>query len=95
MIHEALTWTTAVLENLFFSGLFVGWANIEPILVKEGYFRESCFNASTPNNVTMVTKAAYYCESQQKKLSLVFALTSSIGLLCTLLVGPALDFFGT
>ena len=95
MIHEALTWTTAVLENLFFSGLFVGWANIEPILVKEGYFRESCFNASTPNNVTMVTKAAYYCESQQKKLSLVFALTSSIRLLCTLLVGPALDFFGT
>ena len=95
MIQKALTWITAVLENLFFAGIIFGWANIEPVLVKEGYFSEGCVNASTTKNVTIVTKVAFDCKFQQKQLSLVFTLSTSTGLLCTLLVGPALDFFGT
>ena len=94
MIQKVLTWVTAVLENLFFAGIIFGWANIEPVLVKEGYFSEGCVNASIPNNVTMVTKGATDCEFQQKQLSLVFTIATSCGLLFNIAVGSALDYLG-
>ena len=94
MIQKALSWITAVLENLFFAGIIFGWANIEPVLVKEGYFSEGCVNASTLNNVTMVTKGASDCEFQQKQLSPVFTIATSCGLLFNVVVGSALDYLG-
>ena len=89
-----MTWITAVLENLFFAGVIFGWANIEPVLVKEGFFSEGCVNASTPNNVTMVTKKFMKCDYQEEIFSLVFVLATSFGLLFNAIVGPALDYLG-
>ena len=94
MIQNCLTWITAVLENLFFAGIICRWANIEPMLQKEGYFSEGCSNVSVPINVTMVTKEAFECESQQKQFSLVFSLATSCGLLFNVVVGSALDYLG-
>ena len=87
MIQNCLTWITAVLENLFFAGIIFGWANIEPVLQKEGFFSEGC-------NVSMVTKGVSECEFQQKQFSLVFTLATSCGLLFNVVVGSALDYLG-
>ena len=94
MIQKSLTWITAILENMFFAGIIFGWANIEPVLQKEGYFSEGCSNVSVPNNVTMITEEVIECKSQEEKLSLVFSLATSGGLLFNIIVGPAMDYLG-
>ena len=88
MIQKYLTWLTAVIENLFFAGIIFGWANLQPVLVKEGYFGEGCANFSILGNGSEI------CESQHKELSLVFTLGTSCGLFSTILVGSALDYLG-
>ena len=90
MLQKKLTWITSILENLFFSGIFFGWANLSQILTNEDFF--TC-NNSTIGNDTNETEVA--CKAQQDdNLSLVFTLTSSIGQFSTILTGVLLDRLG-
>ena len=86
-LQKLLTWTTAVLENTFFAGAVFGWPNLESILVKENFFNSSCNFNETSNNTTS-------CASQSNSLSFVFAISSSVALFSTIIVGKLLDNYG-
>ena len=81
-----LTWITSVLENLLFSGFVYGWANIQPVLVKEKYFSSHC-NAS-------VNTTSAVCNRQIELTSLVFTLSTSLGQFSCILTGYILDKLG-
>ena len=86
VIQKSLTWATAVLENLMFSGAFYGWANLYPVLQSEGYFAEDCLSDT---NITTVG-----CKTQDEALSLVYSIASSMGLISGIFFGAILDYFG-
>jgi len=89
MLQKKLTWLTTFFENLFFSGIFFGWASLLPILINEGFF--PCL--ASVENGTNATEAA--CKAHQDdQLSLVYTLVSSIGLFSSIITGALLDKIG-
>ena len=89
MLQKKLTWLTSVFENLFFSGIFFGWASLLPILKNEGFF--SCLSSVQKG----INKTEVSCdEHQDEQLSLVFTLVSSIGQFSTIITGMLLDKLG-
>lgn len=87
-----MTWLTTILENVIFSGAFFGWANVQPILIDEGFFSEGC--PVTSNNSTSNTSTPSPCQYQDESLGLVFSITAATGLIAGLLVGSLLDRIG-
>ena len=46
-VQKILTWVTAVLENLFFTGAMFGWSHLELVLKKEKFCSEDCNHVFT------------------------------------------------
>ena len=78
--QHAFTLFMMVFETLTFCGVFMGWAEIYTVLVKEGYFSDGC-------NIT----SAESCTTQTEKLNLVFTIASSTAPILCLLSGYLYD----
>ncbi|MEL6803133.1 MAG: hypothetical protein AAFO91_05020 [Bacteroidota bacterium] len=94
--QKLLTWLTTVLENLLL-GAFFGWANLEPILVKERFFSEGCptfGNSSTSAAAGDSLSAVGSCRYQDESLALVYSIGAATGLISSLVVGWLLDRIG-
>ena len=79
--QHALTLFMMVFETLTFCGVFMGWAEIYTVLVKEGYFSHGCNSTTTDLE----------CTDQTEKLNLVFTITSSTAPILCLLSGRLYD----
>ena len=86
-IQRKITWITGIIENMLFGGVVFGWANIYPILKKEGYFSGQC----EQENLTSVDD---FCKSQFEYLSHVYTTTISCMLILALIIGLMFDKFG-
>ena len=84
-VQRKLTWATGIIENLLFGGVVFGWANIYPVLVKEGYFSSQCKN---------LTSADQVCDSQFEQLSHVYTTAVVCLMVITVVIGAMFDRFG-
>jgi len=86
-----LTWVTSILENLLICGFVYGWANIQPVLVREKYFSSHC---DVTENATSADATSPVCNRQVELMSLVFTLSTSLGQFSCIVTGFALDKLG-
>ena len=91
-LQKQLTWITAFIENVLFSGVTYGWANLYPVLKDEQFFAED-YNfttyKSTRNN--SFVQSSY---DQYETLTLVFIISVSVSMFSVLFIGLIFDKLG-
>ena len=90
-MQKILTVVTALIEILCTGAIINGWAAMDYILTKEGYFSSDCNN--TIENHTSI--ASELCPSQQYNLELVYTLSVVLSAMLMLIGGSILDRYGT
>jgi len=84
-VQVILTVLSTLFETILYSGVLYGWPSLQPILIKEGYFFETCQNQ---------TIKGVECSEQTDSLSLVYTISLASSNILNFLLGFLMDRVG-